>query len=76
MAIGHPREDKTAIHMNSKYCGISRMQVRQILKHCATCIKVAPNKIRAPLQPIRVGKTLERLQIDLMDMGSISAVSF
>ena len=74
-AIGHAGEDKTAIHINSKYYGISRMQVRQLLKHCVTCIKMAPNKTRA-LQPIHVEKTLERLQIDLMDMGSIPAGPF
>ena len=72
-SLGHIGEDKTWQDISRKYYGISQMQVKMILKQCTTCMKQAPNRTRAPLQPILVERTLERLQIDMMDIGSIPA---
>ena len=71
--IGHAGEDKTHAEVCKKFYGILRQSLKQLLKQCETCIKMAPNKSKAPLQPICVERALERLQMDLMDMGSIPA---
>ena len=71
--IGHAGEDKTHAEVCKKFYGISRQSLKHLLKQCETCMKMAPNKSKAPLQPICVERAMERLQIDLMDMGSIPA---
>ena len=72
-ATGHAGEDKTMADINSRYYGISKAQVSLLLKQCVTCVNMASNRTRAPLQPIYVERTLERLQIDMVDMSSIPA---
>ena len=39
-----------------------------MLKNCGICIQSRPSNSRAPLEPIQSNYTLERVQIDLVDM--------
>ena len=39
-----------------------------MLKHCDTCIQSRPSNSQAPLEPIQSNYTLQRVQIDLVDM--------
>jgi hypothetical protein len=66
----HGGYTKTFNQVKERYYGISRDEVIWLLKNCSICLQCRPSNTRAPLQPIVSGYTLQRVQIDLVDMRS------
>ena len=54
--------------VRQRFYGIARQEVIWILKHCNICSQNRPTNTKAPLEPIQSHYTLERVQIDLVDM--------
>ena len=69
--LGHFSRDKLCDAINEKYYGITQQEVEWILRRCTTCILDKNANVSAPIQAIEVNRTLERIQIDLVDMRSI-----
>ena len=59
---------KTFNLVKERFYGISRSEVVWLLKHCTICSQNRPSNTRPPLEPIKSHYTLERVQIDLVDM--------
>jgi transposase InsO family protein len=70
---GHNGRDKVFENVKERYWGVSREEVLWIVQACSTCDKDRGPRISAPLQPIIVTRTLERIQIDLIDMRNQSS---
>ena len=66
--LQHAGYIKTFQLLKQRYYGISREEVIWLLKHCHLCLQSRPSNTRALLEPISSGYTLERIQIDLVDM--------
>ena len=64
----HSGYTKTFHQVKQRFYGISREEVIWLLKHYTICLQTRPCNTRAPLQPIQSNYTLERVQIDLVDM--------
>ena len=61
-------QDKTFIAIDAKYYSIKIKEVEQVCLYCKNYTLNRPLSTRAPLEPIIVNHTFERLQIDLIDM--------
>jgi len=59
---------KTFKLTQQQFYGISREEVSWVIKNCNACIQRQPSRSRPPLEPITSSYTLERVQIDLVDM--------
>ena len=59
---------KTFNLVREQFYGIIRQEVHWLLKHCNICCPNRPSNTKAPLEPIQSHYTLERVQIDLVDM--------
>jgi len=66
--LGHAGMNKTTIGVRDRYYGITRTEVEWLLKHCQTCLLSWQNRSRALLEPIVSDHTLQRMQIDLVDL--------
>ena len=66
--LGHAGMNKTTIAVQDGYYGITQTEIEWLLKHCQTCLLSRQNRSRAPLEPIISDHTLQRIQIDLVDM--------
>lgn len=66
--LRHAGMNKTTIGVRDRYYGITRTEVEWLLKHCQTCLLSQQNTSSAPLEPIVSDHTLQRIQIDLVDM--------
>ena len=64
----HAGHSKTFSIIKERFYGISREEVVWLLRHGGICLQTQPSNTRAPLEPIHSGYTLERVQIDLVDM--------
>ena len=64
----HAGYTKTFHLVQERFYGISQQEVVWLLKHCTTCLQSRPSNTRAPLEPIESSYTLQRVQIDLVDM--------
>ena len=65
--VGHAGRDKTWAEIDRQYYGITKTEVTDLLKHCASCALTKPARTVAPLESIVVEHLWERLQIDLID---------
>ena len=63
----HAGQDTTWASIRGVYYGISRAEVKFLIKQCEICHKRAANKSRGPLTPIISTELFERFQIDLID---------
>ncbi|KAG0634332.1 hypothetical protein HOY80DRAFT_1005238 [Tuber brumale] len=66
--LGHAGINKATIAIWDRYYGITRSEVEWLLKHCQTCLLSWQNRSRVLLKPIVSDHTLQRIQIDLVDM--------
>jgi len=64
----HAGYTKTFHQVQLCYYGISRDEVVWLLKHCTVCLQTRPSNTWALLEPIESKYTLQRVQIDLVDM--------
>ena len=64
----HVGWDKVWAAIQQKYYGISRQDVRFILKLCKNCALNRPLATKAPLVPIIIERAWERVQINLINM--------
>jgi len=61
--------NKKTFHLvQQQFYGISRQKVVWVLKNCGICIQSRPSNSRAPLEATQSNYSLERVQIDLVDM--------
>ena len=67
----HAGHNKTFALVKQRYYGISRDEVIWLLRLCNICLQSRPSNTRAPLEAIESGYTLERVQIDLLDMRAV-----
>jgi hypothetical protein len=58
--------------VQAKYAGIKRVEVREIVSKCMTCILHQPLKSSDPIRNITASQPWERIQIDLMDFRKFS----
>lgn len=63
----HAGQDATWASIRGTYYGISREEVKFLIKQCEVCLKKANNRSRGPLTPILSTELFERVQIDLID---------
>ena len=54
--------------LDTEVYGINREECQWVKDHCLHCILNTANKAKAPLAPIIVYETFERVQVDLIDM--------
>ena len=66
--LQHTGYIKTFNLVRQRFYGIARQEVVWLLKHCNICCQNRPSNTKAPLEPIQSHYTLERVQIDLVDM--------
>lgn len=66
--LGHAGYQKTFNEVQHIYYGITRKEVEWVIARCQNCLLNRPSTTRAPLQPIAVEETFERVQVDLIDM--------
>ena len=66
--LGHVGMNKTTIGVRYRYYGLTRTEIEWLLKHCHTCLLSGQHCSRAPLEPIVSVHTLQRIQIDLVDL--------
>lgn len=66
--LGHAGYKKTYKAIQNGYYGIVRDDVSWLLMRCRTCMVNRVNRSRGVLEPIVSNFTLERVQIDLVDM--------
>jgi len=59
----------TFIRTKEQFYGITKAEVEWLLKHCQTYIQNQQNRSRALLEPIISNHAVQRIQIDLVDMG-------
>jgi len=64
----HTGITKTFKLTQQRFFGISRKEVNWVINNCSLCLQKEVSKSRPPLEPIISGYTLERVQIDLVDM--------
>lgn len=64
----HAGYNKTFDLVKQRFYGISRQEVVWLLKQCNICSQNRPSNSKAPLEPIQSNYTLERVQMDLVDM--------
>ena len=61
----------------SRYYGATVVHDECLVKRCAVCVLDTENQTRAPLQSLVAHRVHERVQIDLMDLGSYpDAITF
>ena len=63
----HAGQDTTWASIRGVYYGISRAEVKFLIKQCEICHRRAANKSRGLLTPILSTELFERVQIDLID---------
>jgi len=68
LRLQHSGIIKTFQLVQERFYGISRQEVTWLVQHCTYCLQDQACRTRAPLQPIQSNYTLERIQIDLVDM--------
>jgi len=68
MKFSYLQRDKVRPAINQKYYGIAESEIKWILARCTTCIENKHCNVSAPIEAIVVNRTLERVQIDLIDM--------
>lgn len=68
LQLGHPGRDKVFYEVDQQFYGTNRDEVEWLKAHCLHCLLNAQNKAKAPLTPIVVNYSMERVQIDLIDM--------
>lgn len=66
--LGHPGRDQLWHALDKQYYGVKRSDCEWLKSHCTTCVLTQANKTKAPLTPIVVDETFERVQVDLIDM--------
>ena len=66
--LAHAGVNKTLAQAKLAVYGATQENVNWLLKRCKNCLVNRPNHTRAPLQPIISSATLERVQMDLIDM--------
>lgn len=70
LSLNHAGQDATTHAVLKDFYGISKQEVLSLVKHCSICARSRPSKAKGPLQPIQSKRVFERVQIDLIDMGS------
>ena len=71
---GHPGVNKLYARCRAVYSGISKKVVEEICRECVSCIANEPLKIVTPLENIVATYPMERIQMDIVDLGSYSNV--
>ena len=61
LQLGHPGRDKMWSEIDSRYYGLKKEECHWIKTHCAVCILNEAGKNKAPLNPIVVNETFERV---------------
>jgi hypothetical protein len=71
LQLGHAGVNKVSQAVIERFYGIRKDDVEWVLKHCQTCLLKRQNRsqtpARAPREPVVSGRTLERVEIDLID---------
>lgn len=68
--LHHPGYKITFASVKEQFYGISRDECEYLIGLCTLCAINAANKTKAPLKPIKSICTMERVQVDLVDMSS------
>ena len=68
LQLGHAGMNKTFIGTKEQFYGRTKAEVEWLLKHCQTCLQNRQNRSRAPLEPIISDHTMQRIQVDLVNM--------
>lgn len=63
----HAGQNKTFEEIERLYYGITKGEVKWLLRHCSTCARTATQKDSGPVTPIVFLCLFERVQIDLID---------
>ena len=70
-ATVHGGRDKVIFAIKkSRFFGITKEQVKTVLKNCSVCAKVNPLNVPLPLKPISILRAGQRHQLDLIDFRS------
>jgi len=65
--LKHAGVNKVVQSINDQYYGIWKREVEWLLKRCQSYLLECQNRSRVPHEPIIIGRTLERVRIDLVD---------
>ena len=68
LGLVHAGRDKTFQEIERTTSGVSKKEVSEVLRHCATCSKKGSQRSKARLHPIVENTLWGRVQIDLIDM--------
>ena len=68
LGLVHAGRDKTFQEIERNTAGVSKKEVAEVLRHCATCSKKGSQRSKARLQPIVENTLWGRIQIDLIAM--------
>ena len=68
LRLGHAGYKKSFAEIQDTYYDIVRKEVQRVIVRCRNCALNRPSSTRAPLQPIEVEETFERVQIDVINM--------
>jgi hypothetical protein len=71
LQLGHAGVNKVSKAVIERFYGIRKDDVEWVLKHCQTCLLERQNRSQTPArasrEPVVSGRTLERVEIDLID---------